>query len=383
MERSTRMPRERADRRVTVIVLAVSLFAGVVVSGLGSAGLLGLQLAAVVGLAGLVALFLRPDLGLLLAMFLAVDVLFLGELIDIRVLGGGFELKDILFGVMAAIIWVRGSVDRHYRPPMTLMAGGVLLFLVMALVSGLWALARGVPLLDALQDLRSLFYYIMFFLACGAIRDPRHARLVLRGLLTIAVIAAVVSIVQYVVGPEVVITGGRVEQRTVTSGATRVVLPGTEFVNIMLLFAVCLAVFAPRTKTRLAYLALAGFFGLAVLLSFSRILWLADLVVLAFFIVLVERRIRRQIMIVAVVALAVLALGVLLLAKLPVSASTGITLTEALGNRIAEIMGGDITQLETLDGRLGEIELAWEPIRMNPLLGIGLGAAYYGASDSP
>jgi O-antigen ligase len=131
------------------------------------------------------------------------------------------------------------------------------------------------------------------------------------------------------------------------------------------------------------YVALASLFGLVVLLSFSRNLWLADFVVLALLVGLVDRKRRKRILLAAMMGLISVMLGVLLLGRFPVSSETGVALTEALGNRVAEIMGGDITQLQTLDGRLGEIALAWEHIRTSPLLGIGLGAAYYGASDSP
>jgi len=383
IETEERAPRQRPEVLVGVLVLLVCVIGGALVAGLERVGLLSAVFLAPAGLLGCLALFVWPHLGLLVAMFFAVDVLFLGELLDIRVLGGGIELKDLVFALMCGLIWVRGSLDRRYRPRVTLMSKGVSLFLVGALVSAVWAQARGVPLLDTLQGLRPLFYYVMFYLVCGALRDRRQERTVLRGLLIIAALAAAVSIAQYVVGPNLVITGGRIEVGAATSGATRVVLPGTEFVNIMFLFAVCLAVFAPRGRTRLVYIALAGLFGLAVLLSFSRNLWLADFLVLVLLLGLVERRRRGQIVAAALVALIVLALGVLLLGSLPAASSAGASLAEALGNRVTEIMGGNITQLATIDGRLGEVILAWEHIRTSPLLGIGLGAAYYGASDSP
>jgi O-antigen ligase len=134
-------------------------------------------------------------------------------------------------------------------------------------------------------------------------------------------------------------------------------------------------VFQKQHRTVLALLS--GILGLAVILTWSRNLWLADILVFGVLLLLLPRVRRRQVIRAMLILAVVLVVGVWFLTQVTASTAEA-DLMDTLAERATEFFRQEnVTDLGTVSGRLFEMQLAVQHIAQHPLLGIGLGNSYY------
>ncbi len=332
---------------------------------------LGVGLA--MGMLGLV--YIKPEFGLAILFFLAADVLYVNDFIDLRVLGGGLELRDLFLMTMWGIVLLRYRPLRFKRVITAPLSRWLLVFLLGCLFSAMWALVRfSVDLFYVLRELRAVASYSTFFLLLIVAQERKKLHFVVRYLTLLACILAVISIAQYIVGTELAFAGGRVEVRQATQGLTRVLLPSVFLVNAMMIINIAQLSFNHGPKSLMLRLPIIALLGAAVALTQSRNLWFSDGIVLLFFFLF--SGLRRKIRFVVGFLLLVLLLGIGL-SLLP-TAREDITAVEGLRGRLMEPFERDLFKgSRTLGGRVQELEIAFEKIAQYPMLGIGLGNRYY------
>lgn len=363
-------------------VWAAVLLGAFVLGALVSAVPAKLQLILVVAPLGAVlagVVLARPEVGLAVLLFLAADVMYVNQAVDLRVLGGGLELRDtfLIFLWLVALLRYRG---RRFASTLSFpIAKGLLVFLAFALFSAIWALARfGVDSFFVLRELRAVASYSAFFLVLLIVRDAKSFRFVLNFLTGLACFLALLTLMQYLVGASIAFAGGRVEIRRETWGLTRVLLPSVFLLNAMLVVTMARLVFSRHRNERLLLIAVAGLLAVSVALSQSRNLWLTDAGLLAVLFLISGGKKRWRLVLVLGLAGLLLVAGLVLLP----SASDETSVLGGLGDRLLQPFREDLFESgRTLGGRVVEHQLAWEHIVQHPLLGIGLGNRYYDDGD--
>jgi len=371
--------RSRTDKFMLTAVLLAALVLGLAVPLSGNMALLagGALLSA-----GLLACLYRwPELGMVLLVFLVSDLLFMASLVDIRLPIGGLELRDLMFLTMVGILIVKTAAS-DFKIKAWVGSGParpLLLFFCVGVLATIVATYRSVELLRVLQEVRTLAYYSVFFIILCLVRSERGAMFVLHALLGIATLTASTYLLQYFVGVDMIFVGGSVARQPGTSGLVRVQGHAWSLVNIGFIVGTVQLLFEPKLGRRLGYLLAAVGCGVAVLVSFTRTLWVADLCVGLLCLVLLLKRVRVRTLLYACIVVAALIGGIWVLSV--ARGGEGTSLVAGLLTRAEVFLSGDITQSKTIMPRLTEMKLAWDRIKQSPFLGLGWGSKYYDYPD--
>ncbi|MEM7130721.1 MAG: O-antigen ligase family protein [Chloroflexota bacterium] len=325
----------------------------------------------------------KPEFGLVGLIFLCASIV-QPDVVDIRLpIGGGLDLRDLVLIGLIGLALVRGLAWGTLSLPWIAVGGPLLLFLILAFISAANALVyENVPTNWAMNDLRILLYYSLFFLTAWNIQSLKQLSNLLLGLLCIANLTAAVVIIQQFRGADNLLFSsmeyGQWQVWAQEDGTVRVVPPGHVLIHFMMVVSFGLAIFNRDSLARRCIFGIQ-FLLLAVgqIFTFTRAGWVASFVSLLIVVCVFGIRYRRylpQFFVVSLALFFVLGSGIGLAVEFDL---VEFDYSSSIQERFATLL----TPQETLNSyslqwRLFEIEKASEAIRSNPLAGVSLGNAY-------
>ena len=379
----------------TAVVLACIGLAGLAAAAYFAPSLTAYGLAALgLGVPLFLALWRRPEFGLLAIIFL-MSSLVPSDAVDLRLaVGGGLELRDLLLILMLGLLILRGLVHRSLPIPWWPVGTPLLVFLGLAVLSTLYALGyRHVASNWVLGDLRILLFYAVFFVTAWAVTSRRQLTTVLVGSFILADLIAGVIILQQFLGPNhpllAAMSGSNwqlyeVEQ---TGGAggfqlVRIMPPGVVLVYFMMILAFCLMVLTRRGFSMSIVLAAQlVYLNIGLLLTYTRALWLAAAIAVGLALVFLfpthKAELARYFAIGVLLLLLLFGLLLALPGITPEPAITDSTVAASFIERGRTILAPQkALESNSLQWRVFETELGMQSVAEHPWLGVGLGNSY-------
>ena len=353
--------------------LAAALLAGLFL------GVLLLERGAVLPLAGIGAAALvwvtvsRAEAVLLLLLAFATSLI-PGDLnLSVRLAVVNVYVTDLLFMPLLAVLLLRLLLRDGWRWRSTPLDLPLLLFLG-ATVSGMLtaSLTRGVPLADTTYEAHFLLYYVAFFLVTNMVRRPEQLRRLVIGGFAIALLVALTIVVQ---GLGVAIPFVSASILRTDEGVIRMFHPGGSLLFHSLIVVTCYLLLAGAETRLLPIVSAGGLLAVALAMGLSRNTLIAAAVGLLVGVIILRGRHLSRLMVPGILLLAIIG-AVLWLETNGQSSFLGRYL-EAYGTRVSRMLSGDLlTDADTLNWRLREVEYAVPLVRENPVLGIGLSVPY-------
>lgn len=226
-------------------------------------------------------------------------------------------------------------------------------------------------------ELRALIHLSLFFVVCYYVKNNAQLKSLLLGMGIIASVVSGLLILQYILGRDTSIVAGRLEILN-TSGQNftdviRILVPGASLMFFALNVFVSIYIMKGLRYGRLFLLLSIAVLTMGMILTFTRVYWVMILTGIMFLLFLARRRAiiypRISFLLVGVF----LALVIFLQSRVLNPA----VIEEAVFKRSLSILRAPSNfQHDTLFMRYLESRYAWEKIKENPWLGIGLGKAY-------
>lgn len=376
-------------RIVIGVGLAVLAAAAYLAPSLTAYGLAALGL----GIPSFLLLWRRPEFGLLALIFL-ISSLVPSDVVDLRLaVGGGLEMRDLVLVLMLGLLIVRGLVYKTLPIPWSPVSTPLLVFLVLAVLSALYALLyRHVASNWALNDLRIMLFYSVFFVTAWSVTSRRQLMTVLVGSFILADLIAGVVILQQFLGTNSTLLAAMSESNWQMYevgqasgggfGMVRIMPPGVVLVYFAMLLAFCLMVMTPHARTIRIFLALQFvYLNVGLLLTYTRALWLAALLAVGLSLIVLfpvyKAKLPRYF---AIGLILLLLLSVILFGLLGTELGqrlSGSSFAASFVERGLTILAPEeALESNSLQWRAFETALALQSVAEQPLMGVGLGASY-------
>lgn len=328
----------------------------------------------------------HPELPILALVFLTNNFVS-PDLIDVRVLGGGLDLRDMVLLLMLSIWLLAGLRQRRLAIPWWPVSLPLLVFLWAAVFSTLYALRyHHVERNWVFSEFRPIMYYTIFFVVATFVTRARQLRWLLVGLFALADLTSTLVLMQQFLGRQNVLltvmnSSAWYVRETGPAGSfgtVRIVPPGHVLTFIMSIVAFCLMLYAelPR-RARLIMAAQFVYLNVGLLFTYTRAQWLASglaIVVAAALLPSADKRqLRRGSVLVVLLAVAAYSLFG---ATLRVALADAPVIT-ALTERALSLFTPDQTlETNSLEWRVLETKESYRSALAHPLIGVGLGNVY-------
>jgi O-antigen ligase len=371
------------------IILAIVL--SVLGLGLLSAGLYLAPKLATLGLAilglGLPIAFLcwyRPEVGLLILIFLASSFI-PASIVDLRLpIGGGLDLRDLVLIGLFGVVCLQGLSRGRLSVPWWPVGGPLLLFLIMAVFSAFYAIVlKHVELNWALGDLRILSLYTTFYITLWSIKRPEQLTILLIGLFIIANLTTTIIYLQQFFGADNLLLQAMMSTRDwrvyQQAGAVRVIPAGQVLMHFMWFVALGLLLFARHNRGLRAFCVVQLLYvGGGHLLSYTRAQWVALFIGLVLVFIILVPRLKQNLAKAAVISCCAILLFVAgVIMGGPISDTAAMPFVAGISERFGSLLTPSETAgTGSLQWRAFEIEQALQAIREQPLTGVGLGNRY-------
>jgi VanZ family protein len=267
------------DRSIRLLQYMTACAAGLVLGAVfvWFGGLWALIALLVVGF-GIVVLC-RPEIGLLGILVATSSIVPESELPILSLGGiGSLHIPDIVLLSLLVLILVRSLVEPRFKIVHTPLDLPLLSFYAIAMVFSLYAVSQGsVNVEDARRAIRTITYFLTFFVVTNLIRTKSQLTLLLKGISFLAIIVALAMAVQFLLGYSVSFLPGRVEilntAGTNYSDVTRVLPPGESLVAFGFLLTTVMLVLEKNRVGDWLRLAQWLLLGVAVVLTYNRSYW--------------------------------------------------------------------------------------------------------------
>jgi O-antigen ligase len=231
-----------------------------------------------------------------------------------------------------------------------------------------------------LRIFRYLTYYLIFFIVTNMITTERQVQFLTNGLFVIGIFVGGAMMVQALVGDSIVIMPGRVEE-AMTIGksyeALRILPPGQTLMYILFVMTVCLATHVNGfNNNTLNYVTLLAT-GIGITLTYNRNYWVSSIFCVFLLFLIIKPKIKINI----IKTFFILFLCLTLFTSIFVIASGSYKKIElystAVSDRFASIfLGKKLYRSGSIEYRKTENKYAFDSIKNNPIIGIGLGNDY-------
>ncbi len=327
----------------------------------------------------LVIVWLWPELALLGLLLLLATVFDENTLPSLPIGIGHLIVSDFLLFIPIAVLILRIWVEPGFSLNHTPLDFPLLAFYSVAIFSTVLAIVHGtVTFNQSLGELRAVNLYLTFFIVTNLIRDEKHLRRLLNGIFVLSMLVALMMIVQYFLGGLIQILSGRVEAlytgSTSDPGVTRILPPGQSLVLVALIAYPVLLIY-DQILSQFIFRFLSLFvLGIAVILTFNRNFWAAEVFALALVALLasIPEKIRFVNITIWVVVIATL----ILVPLLSFAGDQAQSFVNGFVTRFATLYDPNTINESSLRYRVVETEYALPQIAAHPLIGLGLGADY-------
>lgn len=326
-----------------------------------------------------------PEIALLAILFFTSTIFDIYALPSIPIGVGNLIVSDILIFTLIGIIFLRviyWSSSYLIHTPLDFPLLAFYVTAILATVIGIYNSRITFNL--SLGEVRVVNFYLTFFVVTNLVRSEKQLYRLYNGLIFLATFAAVVMIIQYVLGSSAQLLGsassilyGRVETLntagTVSYGVERILPPGQA---LILPAFICLAVqmIFDKTSRFAIHLVRLSIVGIGVLLTFNRSFWTASFLALLMVSVLISARDKVKY---AKIVFWVVVVGVLLVAPfLSVKGGKVEKLANGIMIRMSTLFNPDTAKEQSLAYRYIENEYFYPQIEAHPFFGLGLGASY-------
>jgi hypothetical protein len=327
----------------------------------------------------IVVVWLWPEFALLGLLLLLATVFDENSLPSISIGVGHLIVSDFLLFIPIVILllrtWVEPGVSINHTP----LDFPLLAFYCVALFSTISAIVHGtVTFNQSLSEVRVVNLYLTFFIVTNLVRDEKHLRRLLNGILVLSIFVALMMILQYFLGNITQILPGRVETlftgNTGAPGVTRILPPGQSLVLVALITIPLLLIFDKTPSKYIFRFFLLFIVAIAVILTFNRSFWvaLAIALFLAVFLVSIPEKIRF-------VNIAIWTAVILIMILVPVLSFAGSqaqAFVDGFATRFSTLLDPNTLNEGSLQYRVVETQYALPQIAAHPLIGLGLGADY-------
>lgn len=336
-----------------------------------------------IGLPIFFLLWNRPEVGLLVLTFLTSSFIST-DIVDLRLpIGGGLDLGDLVFIGLSGVVFLRELARGKLKVPWWPVGGPLLLFLVMAVFSAFYALVfRHVESNWALDELRKLSLYAIFYITLWSIKRTEQLKTLLVGLFIIADLTTLIVYLQQFSGvgnpllqAMTLDRDWRVYQQ---AGAVRVVPAGHVLMHFMWFVALGVLVFSRHKRNLRAFcVAQLLFIGGGHLFTYVRAQWVASIVGLGLVFIILLPRYKQYLAKVAIVTCCIVLLFAGILSSGLLSGVSETPFVTGVTQRFGSLLTpSETAETGSLQWRNFEDKEALQAIKKQPLTGVGLGNRY-------
>lgn len=324
-----------------------------------------------------------PEFGLLAILAYTSSILDEALLPPLSIGIGSLHLADLLLLYLFGLLGIRLLIDPGFRFRRTAADVPLALFVGLAiLATGMGLLQGETPVDEGTRGLRHLGYLAIFFLITNLVRTSQQWRRLWMGVLWLAGITALASLLQSLLGPEFALLPGRIEtvktQGMIQEGVARIIPPGESLIYVGLILST-LALTRPGGSRLLGAVRL-GLLTLGLLLTYRRMLWGSAILAVLGSLWLLHPGQRVQLLAKALGLSLATGFAIALVWMAAPESKTGQSIA-AISERLITIVDLDLYRrgdpdLQTLEQRAIENRYALAQLERPSLLGTGLGIAY-------
>lgn len=327
----------------------------------------------------------RMEIGVLLVMIMTASFMHTNVIPQPLKFGGqGLNASELLVFFMFTVVLLKslskktaGILKSPFLPPLVLFGVSIALSLLVAYVRGIHDTTTPYSFKWSYATARPLFGYLLFFSVAFALRTERQIRFVVNGAIVIAVIVAMMMVLQYFMG-----TGTRLFLGTETAnirveelsgdvtGVTRSLPPGMALMLIMLPVSVVLSALSTG-RARNVYGGVVLCLCAGLVFMFTRNYWLTSILSMIIAWLMMNWMARWKMILIgsAVLVLAVVAM----LGATRLAGEGGAKFAKALSDRFSSSFESQTYSSPSVTGRLEENRYAMDQIKRYPIFGIGVG----------
>jgi O-antigen ligase len=350
----------------TILAVLLAILIGVIV---GFGGSLNSQIIifVLIAILSITVILIRPYLGVILLMIVIVNPFLLSDKIAFPLpgLGDSLELREMvfLFLILLALI---NAPKRKWPRSLAILTPAILfsaLVCFFALLSLLRGISAGNVLAEAFPWLTYLFLPVV---VAALIRNEKELNIILISFLSIAVIGALLTMMQTIVGPETVLIGSR--QLKYFHGSVRVYSESVGFILIALSILIALLLGTKNNPHRIVYLIASITIILALTASISRTMMVAMVLVFTLLLFWTKKsgRLRSFIILTIIITLSLTAIS-----SIRLSESSSIFDTASYW--FTRIFTEEGKESLSIVGRSTQYKIAIQEIIRQPLWGVGIG----------